>query len=69
MVASFGSEPLTSIAGADRHSPLPGAELYAPVQKAVNEGGLMHDDAELMDEIVADAYRQRRGETWRELDL
>ena len=24
---------------------------------------------ELMDEIVADAYRQRREETWRELDL
>jgi hypothetical protein len=31
--------------------------------------GLMRDDAELMDEIVADAYRQRRDETWRELDL
>ncbi len=30
--------------------------------------GLMRDDAELMDEIVADAYRQRREETWRELD-
>jgi Arc/MetJ-type ribon-helix-helix transcriptional regulator len=31
--------------------------------------GLMRDDAELMDEIVADAYRQRRDESWRELDL
>ena len=31
--------------------------------------GLMRDDAELMDEIVADAYRQRREEPWRELDL
>jgi len=31
--------------------------------------GLMRDDAELMNEIVADAYRQRREETWRELDL
>jgi Arc/MetJ-type ribon-helix-helix transcriptional regulator len=31
--------------------------------------GLMRDDAELMDEIVADAYRLRREETWRELDL
>jgi hypothetical protein len=31
--------------------------------------GLMRDDAELMDEIVADAYRHRREETWRELDL
>ena len=31
--------------------------------------GLMRDDAELMDEIVADAYRQRRDESWRELNL
>ncbi len=31
--------------------------------------GCMHDDAELMDEIVADAYRNRREETWREIDL
>ena len=31
--------------------------------------GLMRDDADLMDEIVVDAYRQRREETWRELDL
>ena len=31
--------------------------------------GCMHADAELMDEIVADVYRQRRDETWRELDL
>jgi hypothetical protein len=31
--------------------------------------GLMRDDADLMDEIVADAYRLRREETWRELDL
>ena len=31
--------------------------------------GLMRDDTELMDEIVADAYRQRREETWRELEL
>ena len=31
--------------------------------------GCMRDDAELMDEIVADAYRQRREDTWRELDL
>ena len=29
----------------------------------------MREDAELMDEIVADAYRHRREETWRELDL
>jgi Arc/MetJ-type ribon-helix-helix transcriptional regulator len=31
--------------------------------------GLMHDHTELMDEIVADAYRQRREETWRDFDL
>ena len=31
--------------------------------------GCMREDAELMDEIVADAYRHRREETWRELDL
>jgi Arc/MetJ-type ribon-helix-helix transcriptional regulator len=31
--------------------------------------GLMRDDPELMDEIVADAYRNRREEKWRELDL
>ena len=31
--------------------------------------GLMRNHTELMDEIVADAYRQRQEETWRELDL
>ncbi len=31
--------------------------------------GLMREDAGLMDEIVADAYRQRREGTWREVDL
>ncbi len=31
--------------------------------------GCMRDDAELMDEIVADAYRDRREETWRDIDL
>jgi len=31
--------------------------------------GCMREDTELMDEIVADAYRHRREETWRELDL
>ncbi len=45
-----------------------------PMNKADDPGadpilGLMRDDAELMDEIVADAYRQRRSETWRGLDL
>lgn len=31
--------------------------------------GLMRNDAELMDSIVAEAYQQRRNETWRELDI
>ncbi len=31
--------------------------------------GLMREDTELMDEIVADAYRQRRDEAWREVGL
>jgi Arc/MetJ-type ribon-helix-helix transcriptional regulator len=31
--------------------------------------GCMRDDAALMDEIVADAYRHRGDETWRDLDL
>ena len=31
--------------------------------------GCMRDDVELMDEIVADAYRHRREETLREVDL
>lgn len=31
--------------------------------------GCMRDDAALMDEIVADAYRHRGEETWRDLDL
>lgn len=31
--------------------------------------GLMRDDAELMDEIVADAYRRRREDKWRDIGL
>jgi Arc/MetJ-type ribon-helix-helix transcriptional regulator len=31
--------------------------------------GCMRDDVELMDEIVADAYRHRQEDTWREVDL
>jgi hypothetical protein len=31
--------------------------------------GCMRDDAELIEQIVADAYRHRREETWREIDL
>jgi Arc/MetJ-type ribon-helix-helix transcriptional regulator len=48
------------------HQPLPPASddnLPDPVL------GCMRDDAELMDEIVADAYRHRQEETWREIEL
>ncbi len=31
--------------------------------------GLMRDHAELMDEIVADAYRRRREDKWRDIAL
>jgi Arc/MetJ-type ribon-helix-helix transcriptional regulator len=31
--------------------------------------GAMRDSAAELDEIVADAYRQRREESWRDLDL
>ena len=31
--------------------------------------GCMREDAELMDEIVVDAYRHRREETWRDIDI
>jgi Arc/MetJ-type ribon-helix-helix transcriptional regulator len=31
--------------------------------------GLMRDDPEMMDEIVADAYRRRREDKWRDIDL
>ncbi len=31
--------------------------------------GCMRDDAALMDDIVADTYRERRDDTWRDLDL
>jgi Arc/MetJ-type ribon-helix-helix transcriptional regulator len=41
----------------------PSAPAHDPIM------GCMRDDAKLMDEIVADAYRQRREETWRKLDL
>lgn len=31
--------------------------------------GCIRDDAELMDDIVADAYRHRSDENWREIQL
>lgn len=44
----------------------PTAKGKAPAKDPIL--GLMRDDAALMDEIVADAYR-RREEPWRDLDL
>jgi len=44
----------------------------APVRDSTADDpllGLMRDDAALMDEIVADAYRHRREDKWREFDL
>lgn len=49
--------------------------LAAAASPAADDGtpdpilGLMRDHAELMDEIVADAYRRRREEKWRDVDL
>lgn len=31
--------------------------------------GLWHDYADEMDEIVAEAYRQRQTDTWRDIDV
>lgn len=31
--------------------------------------GLFHDDAELMDAIVADIYHRRETDTWRDIDV
>ena len=47
------------------HLPAPPARDNHPSDPVL---GCMRDDAELMDEIVADAYRHRQ-EPWREIDL
>lgn len=47
-------------------SPSPGGEADPGPDPIM---GLWHDCADEMDEIVADAYRQRRRPSWRELDL
>ena len=51
----------------DREPQLAGSEAKASAADPIL--GLMRDDVELMDEIVADAYRRRQEETWREVDL
>jgi Arc/MetJ-type ribon-helix-helix transcriptional regulator len=49
--------------GRPPQSPAPNGDTTDPVL------GCMRDDADLMDEIVADAYRHRREDTWREIDI
>jgi hypothetical protein len=45
------------------------SESNRPVTTSDPILGLMRNDVELMDQIVADASRQRREETWREANL
>lgn len=53
-----------------RHPGEPPAQPVASEAKAnLGSIGAMRDAADELDEIVAEAYRQRRQETWRELDL
>ena len=58
LIRKLDQSPMTATTSAD-----PAAAAPDPIW------GLMRDDAELMDEIVADAYRHRSEETWREVDL
>jgi hypothetical protein len=55
------------LAGAGRRDAAPQVDAGDPAADPIL--GCMRDDAELMDEIVADAYRRRREEIWRELGL
>lgn len=41
----------------------------ADTEPSLGSIGAMRDAAAELDEVVADAYRRRREETWRELDL
>jgi Arc/MetJ-type ribon-helix-helix transcriptional regulator len=43
--------------------------VTAVVEAGLGSIGFMRDAADELDEIVADAYRKRREETWREFDL
>jgi Arc/MetJ-type ribon-helix-helix transcriptional regulator len=51
------------------HIKTPDLTAYAPADPLLGSIGAMREDAELLDEIVADAYRQRQEEPWREIDL
>jgi Arc/MetJ-type ribon-helix-helix transcriptional regulator len=49
--------------------PVAPADVAQPHDPVLGSIGAMQEDAELLDEIVADAYQRRREETWREIDL
>ena len=51
------------------HIKSPAQSLQTPADSLLGSIGAMREDAELLDRIVADAYRQRREESWREIDL
>jgi Arc/MetJ-type ribon-helix-helix transcriptional regulator len=50
----------------DRWQPEPEGNASAPGLGSI---GAMRDSADELDEIVADAYRKRREETWRDLSV
>ena len=55
-----------------RHrQPSPASQQPAALADATPDPilGLMRDDTDLMDEIVAEAYRRRRDEPWRDTGL
>ncbi len=49
--------------------PSPSVVPAKPHDPALGSIGTMAEDAELLDEIVADAYRRRREDTGRKFDL
>lgn len=49
-----------------RRQPSASQQAIDPVLGSI---GAMKDDAELLDEIAADAYQHRREDKWREFDL
>lgn len=53
---------------AHRH-PVPPSPVSSGAMPNLGSIGALRDSAEELDEIVAEAYRQRREEQWRELDL
>jgi Arc/MetJ-type ribon-helix-helix transcriptional regulator len=49
--------------------PVARAGVVRPPDRVLGSIGAMHEDAELLDEIVADAYRRRREDKRWEFDL